>query len=64
MLASSWNCYAGTSADALYLQNATPIPLGTTSYTLADKPALSGNRLQPGQWSDYNFSWQHMLQRS
>jgi hypothetical protein len=64
MPAVGWNVYVGAATGELYLQNAAPLPLATTTYTLADAPVLSGSRLEPGQFSDYSFAWQHMLQRS
>lgn len=64
MPAVAWNVYVGGSADALYLQNVIPIPLVSTSYSLADAPVLAGGRLQAGQFSDSSFSWQNMLHRS
>ena len=61
--ATGWNVYVGASSDLMYLQNSSPIPVGTTSYTLADKPVLSGSIMGSGQWADYGFSFQRMLQR-
>lgn len=61
--ATGWNVYVGKTDSALYLQNATPIPLATTTYTLPDVPVLSGSMLQPGQVPDANFTFQRTLQR-
>ena len=61
--ATGWNVYVGQSADLMYLQNSSPVPVGTVSYTLADKPVLSGPIMGIGQWADYNWAIQRMLQR-
>lgn len=41
-IASGWNVYVGAQGGTLFLQNATPIAIGTTGYTLAGAPVLSG----------------------
>ena len=64
LTASGWNVYVGTDQTNFYLQNATPISIGTTTYTLADAPVLSGNLLTPGQFADYSFAFQNMLMRA
>jgi hypothetical protein len=61
--ATGWNVYVGASASLMYLQNAAPIAIGTTSYTLADMPVLSGPIMGSGQWADYNWAIQNVLQR-
>lgn len=63
--ATGWNVYVGTSGDnngLMYLQNAVPIPVGTTSITLATI-TLAGPLLQPGQVPDANYAFQKILQR-
>lgn len=62
--AAGWNIYVGMSADAMYLQNATPLALTTTSHALADAPVLSGYVMGLGQACDFNFSSQRMLHRA
>jgi hypothetical protein len=64
LVASGWNVYVSLDQANWYLQNATPIPLATTSYTLANAPVLSGYTLQPGQFADYNFAFQNVLFRA
>ncbi|CAB4130838.1 hypothetical protein UFOVP130_38 [uncultured Caudovirales phage] len=64
--ATGWNIYVGDFADpngAMYLQNSTPIPVGTLSYTLPASPVLSGSLMQPGQVPDSNYAFQKILQR-
>jgi hypothetical protein len=61
--ATGWNVYAGNVGGPYFLQNATPIPLSTSSYTLANAPVLSGTTLQAGQFPDYNFAFQNVLMR-
>jgi hypothetical protein len=62
--ASGWNVYVGITGQTLWLQNATPIPIATTSYTLADAPTLTGNPMGQGQHPDYNFAFQNVLWRA
>ena len=62
--ATGWNVYVSNSASGpFYLQNSTPIMLPTVSYTLADMPVLSGSIMGVGQFADYNYCAQKMLQR-
>jgi len=58
MAATHWNVYAGTHGGTLYLQNATPIPVATTSYTFTDVPVTSGFAQNAGQAAQYDFSVQ------
>lgn len=63
--ATGWNIYVGAAADnngLMYLQNAVPIPITTTSYTLA-AITLAGSLLQPGQVPDANYAFMKTLQR-
>lgn len=64
LVATGWNVYVSGDGLTFYLQNATPIAVGTTSYTLASGPVLSGSTLGVGQFADYNFAFQNMLQRA
>jgi hypothetical protein len=61
--ASHWNVYVGTLGGVLYLQNASPVPVGTSSYTLAGAPVLSGYTVDAGQVPDANFTFQRTIQR-
>lgn len=62
--ATGWNIYAGSDASKLRLQNATPIPVGTTSYTLPDQPTSTGALAAKGQFPDYNFAWSQIRFRA
>ena len=62
--ATGWNVYAGISGTTLWLQNAAPIPIATTSYTLPSAPLLAGNPMGRGQHPDYNFAFQDVLWRA
>lgn len=62
-VATGWNCYVGSVGGQMYLQNATPIPIATDTYTLAAAPVLSGYRLGTGQYADANLPFQATLQR-
>lgn len=61
--ATGWNIYAGLVDGPLWLQNATPVPVGQIEYTLADLPVVDGVMLQPGQAPDVHLAWQNVLQR-
>ena len=62
--ASGWNVYVGKSGGPLFLQNSSPIPIGTTSYILAGDPTFSGHTLGLGQYPDRRLSILHMRQRA
>ncbi len=62
--AIGWNVYVGLFDQIMWLQNASPIPVATKSYTLSNAPVLSGNPLGYGQFPDYNFASARMIQRS
>jgi hypothetical protein len=62
-IASGWNIYVGPQGGTLYLQNATPIPILTTSYTLPGAPVLSGYQADSGQYFDACFTLQKTLMR-
>lgn len=47
--ATHWNVLVGATPDTLYVQNAAPIPLATTTYQLPAAPALSGTKARRGQ---------------
>ena len=64
LTATHWNVYVGKSGGILYLQNATPIPIGITSYTLSSDPVLSGSQYYLGQYADRRLSVSPMRQRS
>ena len=51
-VATHWNVYVGKSGGQKYLQNSSPIAIGTTTYDLSAAPALSGNPLWSGQVAD------------
>jgi hypothetical protein len=77
MSATGWNIYVGQSPvglgaaptgqpsiNTLWLQNSTPIPIGTTSFTLPNAPIGNTYPLQPGQTPDFAFSCMNVLQRA
>ena len=68
MAATHWNVYIRTTPASgttpLFLQNAAPIPIATTTYTLADVPTTTGFQQNAGQPAQYNFAPQtNMLWR-
>jgi hypothetical protein len=62
--ATHWNVWAGTSGSTLYLQNAAPISIATTSYTLPADPLLSGPAVGIGQYSDRRLALLPLRQRA
>lgn len=64
MNATGWNVYIGLQDATLYLQNATPIPIATKTWTAPDAPVLSGNPLLAGQAADRNYTWQNTVTRA
>lgn len=56
MPATGWNVYVGSVDTELRLQNSTPIPIATKTYTLAAAPTTSGALLEDGQYPDVNFA--------
>ncbi len=60
--ASGWNVYAGPAGGTMTLQNSTPIPIATTSYTFSSAPT-TGSALYPGQFPDANYTFMRMLNR-
>jgi hypothetical protein len=64
MVATHWNVYVGLSGETLYLQNSSPIPIATTSYTLASDPVLGGHQLGLGQYPTRRLSVVPLRQRA
>lgn len=63
LTATSWNVYVGAAGGTLYLQNATPIPIATRTYTLAGGPVLSGYDAGLGQHAESFVTIMDLLQR-
>ena len=64
MQATGWNLYVGLTGQTMFLQNGSPYPIATTSVTMAAAPTLAGYGVGVGQFSDYNYAHQNMLQRA
>lgn len=69
--ATHWNVYIGikdgdgSTVNPMFLQNPTPIPIATTTYTLTANPVVTGSNIgNPGQPAQYDFSYQAMLWRA
>lgn len=61
--ATGWNVYVGATATGpFFLQNTTPIPIGTKTYSLASDPVLSGPRPNP-QFVELFITLQDSMQR-
>lgn len=61
--ATGWNIYVGQTGETLYLQNASPIPIATKTYTFADDPTTTGARAQTGQWAELFVTVQDTVNR-
>ena len=63
--ATGWNIYVGEAGSGrLYQQNVAPIPLTTTSYSVAGPPALGvPYLLDSGQRADFNLTFQNIVGR-
>ena len=64
LTATAWNVWIGlASGGPMYLQNSTPIPITTTTYTLGHDPSLSGYTVGTGQYADNYLTVQDTVQR-
>lgn len=54
--ATGWNIYVGLTKTAMWLQNATPVPIATKTSTLTVAPLTSGSLLNQGQFPEYNYA--------
>lgn len=63
--ATGWNVWVGAQVEdsPLYLQNSSPIPIATKSYTLASDPTLTGFTAGQGQWQDLNQVFASIISR-
>jgi hypothetical protein len=52
LAATHWNVYVGTSVNKLHLQNSTPIPIDTLTYTLAGNATTQYPTSEEGQYED------------
>lgn len=52
--ATGWNVYAATEGNLFRLQNASPIPIATTTYDFT--PTATGAVISPGQLADSNYT--------
>lgn len=66
MSATGWNVYVALAGGSpLLLQNLTPIPIGTASYTLPDAPVLTGGQtLGLGQPPSNYFAFLRTMSRA
>ncbi len=63
--AVGWNVWAGRATeDVMYRQNASVIPLATTSYTFTGNPVYSGEQLDLGQYEDIILEIRNELVRA
>ena len=63
MLATGWNVYIGPTNGTLRLQNASPIPIATQSYALANTPTTTGAIADVGQYSSVNMAYAPLTKR-
>ncbi len=64
MTASGWNVWVGQTGQALFLQNATPIDIGTKTYVLAGDPVLSGYSAGLGQYAEAFLTIPELINRA
>lgn len=62
--ATHWNVYVGKANGVLKLQNASPIPISTTSYQLTGNPGTVGYSSGSGQYADRVMALNPTRQRS
>ncbi len=62
--ATHWNVYVGPSGGTMRLQNATPIAIATTTYTLAADPTATGSFMGVGQYGSRRLSLTPTRQRA
>lgn len=62
--ATGWNLWAGVSGQTLHLQNATPIPIATKTFTLPGDPILTGFSMGQGQYADALVSIHNLVKRA
>jgi hypothetical protein len=62
--ASGWNVYACVTGGVPTLQNGSPVPIATLSYTFAGVPTTTGPALGSGQFPDRNLFFQRTLNRA
>jgi hypothetical protein len=48
----------------VWLQNATPIPIATKSYSMSALPVLTGNLMGAGQYADLNLFFMRTISRA
>ena len=71
LTATHWNVYVGPTGfqsdgapNPLFLQNATPIPIGQQTYTMTGPPSFTGYGPGTGQYADRRFQFFKTLQRA
>lgn len=64
LTATHWNVYVGTATGLLYLQNPTPIPIATKTYTLTGDWVSNTATAGEGQYSDRRLSLVPSRQRA
>jgi hypothetical protein len=56
MRATGWNVYAGVAGGPLYLQNSSPLPIATKTFTFPSDPLTNTSVVGPGQYAERNLS--------
>jgi hypothetical protein len=65
LMATGWNVYVGLTGGTLWLQNSTPIPIATTSYTFSGDPVFKNGKPQLiGQYQNRRLSITPTRQRA
>ena len=61
--ATGWNVYEGVPGGPMFLQNASPLPLTTTSYTFDPAGVAQPYTMGFGQYPDISLTMQKMIRR-
>lgn len=61
--ATHWNLYVGPAGGQMYLQNANPIPILTSTFTLSGEPVFGGIKSHMGQVPESNLILRNQVPR-
>ncbi len=56
LVASGWNIWVGTTTGPMYLQNASPIPAATKTFTFSADPIFAGFKSGLGQYAEAYYT--------
>lgn len=62
--ATGWNVYAASDDATLHLQNSTPIPIETKTFTFDGDPDLTKSVVRNGQYPTVRYQFQRLMHRA